>query len=201
MYIKQIKTIQNKGLLETFVYGLQILFLKISSICKIFFLRFRGYNIDYSVLIRGNVFFFQSTKKAIIIAHNSILGKHTRISGGGKGKVTIGSNVLVDDFTYIMAHEKIEIGKDTKIAAFCFITDFNHKYEDRRKPLVSQGYETKPVYIGNNVWIGTHVVVLPGVTIGNGSVIGAGSVVTKNIPSHSIAVGNPARVIKSVKKH
>ncbi len=56
----------------------------------------------------------------------------------------------------------------------------------------------KPVRIGDNVWIGGSVTILPGVTIGDNVTIGAGSVVTKNIPSNSIAVGNPCKVIKAL---
>lgn len=52
--------------------------------------------------------------------------------------------------------------------------------------------------IGRNCWIGGNVTILPGVTIGEGSTIGAGSVVVKDIPSHSIAVGNPCVVIKEL---
>ena len=56
----------------------------------------------------------------------------------------------------------------------------------------------KPVTIGNNVWIGGSVTILAGVTIGDNCTIGAGSVVTRDIPANSIAVGNPARVVKRV---
>ena len=52
--------------------------------------------------------------------------------------------------------------------------------------------------MGNNVWIGGNVVVLPGVTIGDNVVIGAGSVINKDIPSNSVAVGNPCKVIKEI---
>ena len=54
----------------------------------------------------------------------------------------------------------------------------------------------KPVIIGNNVWIGGSVTILPGVTIGDNVSIGAGSVVVNDIPSNSVAVGNPCKVIK-----
>ena len=57
----------------------------------------------------------------------------------------------------------------------------------------------KPVVIGDNTWITSNVTILPGVTIGSNTVIGAGSVVTKDIPADSVAVGNPARVVKKVK--
>ncbi len=56
----------------------------------------------------------------------------------------------------------------------------------------------EPVTIGNNVWIGGSVTILPGVTIGDNVTIGAGSVVTKDIPSNSIAVGNPCKAIKTI---
>lgn len=56
----------------------------------------------------------------------------------------------------------------------------------------------KPIQIGNDCWIGGGAIILPGITIGNNCVIGAGSVVTKNIPDDSLAVGNPAKVIKKL---
>lgn len=59
--------------------------------------------------------------------------------------------------------------------------------------------QTAPVTIGDNVWIGGGAIILPGVTIGDHVVIGAGSVVTKDIPSHTIAYGNPCRVIRENK--
>ena len=56
---------------------------------------------------------------------------------------------------------------------------------------------SQPVLIGSDVWIGYGATVLSGVTIGDSTVIGAGSVVTKDIPSNSIAAGNPARVLNA----
>ena len=59
--------------------------------------------------------------------------------------------------------------------------------------------QTAPVTIGDNVWIGGGAILMPGVTIGNNVVIGAGSVVTKDIPDHTIAYGNPCRVMRENK--
>jgi acetyltransferase-like isoleucine patch superfamily enzyme len=59
-----------------------------------------------------------------------------------------------------------------------------------------QGFDIREVVIEENVYIGSNSVILPGVTIGKNSVIGAGSVDTKDIPPFSLAVGNPARVVK-----
>ncbi len=55
-----------------------------------------------------------------------------------------------------------------------------------------------PITIGNNVWLGGGVIVCPGVTIGENSVIGAGSVVTRDVPSHTFAAGNPCRAIRAL---
>ena len=60
---------------------------------------------------------------------------------------------------------------------------------------------TKPIKIGDNVYIGNNVIILPGVTIGNNVVIGAGAVVSKSIPDNSVAVGVPARVIKTADEY
>ena len=65
--------------------------------------------------------------------------------------------------------------------------------------LYNEGLEkAEPITIGDNVWIGGDVTILPGVTIGEGSVIGAGSVVTKDIPDHVVAAGNPCRVLRNI---
>lgn len=60
---------------------------------------------------------------------------------------------------------------------------------------------TKPIKVGNDVYIGNNVIILPGVTIGNHVVIGAGAVVSKNIPDNAVAVGIPAKVIKTADEY
>lgn len=88
----------------------------------------------------------------------------------------------------------IFIGDDVLLGHNVTIATLNHLVDpDKRSGMVP-----KPVKIGNKVWIGSNSTILPGVTIGNNSIVGAGSVVTKDIPANSIAVGNPARVKKSI---
>lgn len=60
---------------------------------------------------------------------------------------------------------------------------------------------TKPIIVGNDVYIGANTMILGGVTIGNKVIIGCGSIITKDIPDNSVAVGSPARVIKSADEY
>jgi len=110
----------------------------------------------------------------IQMGNNSSFNKDCWVSGGGG--LNIGNNVL--------------------IGPKVIIHSANHNYCKMDQLIINQGHTFKHVNIGNDVWIGAGVIVLPGVTIENGCVIGAGSVVTKNIPSYSVAVGNPAKVVK-----
>ena len=111
----------------------------------------------------------------------------------GKRNVSIGNNVGLGSFTHIWGGGGVTIGNDVLIAAHCCIASVGHDTTAKRMSATSVYNE---VIIEDDVWLGYNVVVLPGVRIGVGSVIGAGSVVTSNIPPYSIAVGNPAKVIK-----
>ncbi|MGB6297270.1 MAG: acyltransferase [Rivularia sp. (in: cyanobacteria)] len=91
----------------------------------------------------------------------------------------------------------VKIGKRCLIAAHSGIFANNHNYADPLKYIADQGVTRKGITIEDDCWLGHAVTVIDGITIGKGSVIGAGSVVTKDIPPYSIAVGTPARVIKS----
>ncbi len=91
----------------------------------------------------------------------------------------------------------IKIGKRCMIAAHSGIYANQHNFTDPLKPIKYQGITRKGIVIEDDCWLGHGVTVLDGVTIGQGSVIGAGAVVNKDIPPFSVAVGAPARVIKS----
>ena len=91
----------------------------------------------------------------------------------------------------------IRIGDDVLLASNVLVTNENHGMDpELDTPYMNQQLTAKDVEIGDGCWIGEKVCILPGVFIGKKCVIGAGSVVVKSIPDYSIAVGNPARVIK-----
>ena len=111
---------------------------------------------------------------------------------------TVGDNFYMNVNFKLMDSGKITIGDNVFIAPnVCIITE-EHAMDVQQR---LEGLEyTHPVHIGDNVWICTGALILPGVTIGAGSIIGAGSVVTKDIPPHSLAVGNPCRVIRKLNR-
>jgi acetyltransferase-like isoleucine patch superfamily enzyme len=90
----------------------------------------------------------------------------------------------------------VTIGESSICAQNCFIGGQSHIFQDVSKDFLRQGVEIKQVVIGKNVWIGSNAVILLGVKIGDNSVIGAGSTVVEDIPPYSLAVGNPARIVK-----
>ncbi len=111
--------------------------------------------------------------------------------------VSIGDRCLIGKGSGIVGHFQITIGNDVWTGHQVYITDQNHGYEDVDRPISQQSQPEEPVVIGDGTWLGFGSVVLPGVTIGKHVVIGANSVVTHDIPDYSVAVGVPARVVKS----
>lgn len=110
--------------------------------------------------------------------------------------ISVGKNFYANHNLVILDATKVEIGDNVFIAPDCGIYAAGHPLdaEDR-----NTGLEYAfPVKIGNNVWIGGHVCIMPGVTIGDNAVIAGGSVVVKDIPSGTLAGGNPCRVIRKI---
>ncbi|HZL12488.1 MAG TPA: acyltransferase [Prolixibacteraceae bacterium] len=139
------------------------------------------------------------TRMDVMPFNNFVLGNNSTIEdfctvNNGVGDVLIGdrtrigmSNVLIGPVT---------IGNDVMLAQNIVLSGLNHGYEDVTIVPHKQPVTKKKITIEDEAWIGANVVVVAGVTIGKHAVIAAGSIVTRNIPPYSVAVGNPARIIK-----
>lgn len=149
-------------------------------------------------------------KNGIDLGVSLTTGPFCRIESFSKDRkksLVFGKNVQINDFVHINALNHVYIGDNVLIASKVFITDLAHgsyvgndfDSDPDIKP-IDRVLSSKDVNILDNVWIGENVSILPGVTIGKGSIIGSNSVVTKSIPERSIAVGNPAVVIKIYNK-
>lgn len=112
----------------------------------------------------------------------------------GSGDVILGDRVRVGIGSVIIG--PVTMGNGSGLGQHVFVAGFNHGYDDGTKNSSVQPVVIKPVIIEDEAHIGANSVITAGVTIGKRSQVGAGSVVTKSIPPFSVAVGNPARVIK-----
>ena len=109
--------------------------------------------------------------------------------------IRVGKNFFANFNLVILDEAPVTFGDNVFVAPNCGFYTAGHPVDAPERNI---GLEyARPITVGNDVWIGAGVSVLPGVTIGSNCVIGAGSVVTRDIPSNSIAVGNPCRVIKT----
>lgn len=147
---------------------------------------------------KGSVI-YRSVRKDItpfnkfIIDHHSVVESYS-VLNNAVGDISIGCNSRIGMANTIIG--PVSIGNNVNLAQNVVISGLNHNYEDIEKNIDVQGISKGLIKIENNVWIGANVVILAGTTIGTHSCVGAGSVVTKDIPPYSVAVGNPARIIK-----
>lgn len=148
--------------------------------------------------------------KYIKIGEDSSFGRYVVLTAWDKinnmkysPQIIIGTNCNFGDFLNLTSTNIIEIGNNVLTGRWVTITDNSHGesifqhmcLDPEKRPVISKGKIT----IRDNVWIGDKVTILAGVTIGEGCIIGANSVITKDIPPYCVAVGIPAKVIKSVK--
>lgn len=128
----------------------------------------------------------------IDIGTDCLLKDRVYLRAGIEGHISIDDRAALNSFVQMYGHGGIKIGKDTQIGPNTVLTTTGHDY-------LSSALETEflEINIGERVWIGGNCTILGGVHIGDQAVIGAGAVVTKDIPARSVAVGVPARVIRS----
>ena len=151
--------------------------------------------IDSSIIILG-VAEIQGTAN-ITLGKNLYLYRELYFETQASGKITIGDSVVISRGVHLVAFSYIRIGHGVMIGEYCSIRDANHRLSKTHN-MRNTGHDSQPINIAENVWIGRGATILPGVTIGKGAVIGANAVVTKDIPEHSIALGIPAKVIRTI---
>lgn len=201
--IKKIKFIINdKGMFFLISLTLKIIYFKFYS------KKFKNANGIY--LKKG---FMISGHKNISLGFNFRAGLSLRLEAitsyhkqHFKPNLIIGDNVFINDYVHIGCVNYIKIGNNVLMASKIYIGDHNHGYYGAKDAALHEKVDVPPsdrllsknlsIIIEDNVWVGESVSILPGSFIGRGAIIGANSVVNGVIPPSTIAVGNPALVVK-----
>jgi lipopolysaccharide O-acetyltransferase len=182
-----IKTLKSLGFLGSFRLVLTLIF------SKIFFPTARIVRYPFYIRNEGelNIGVGFSANTGLVL---DVFGKNSQL--------IIGDNVMANYRLHIGSAKYIKIGSNTLFGSDCTVMDHSHGgyngafQSDPSVPPVKRDLISSPIVIGNNCWFGDRVFIIQGVTIGDGVIVGAGSIVTKDIPSNSLAVGVPAKIIK-----
>jgi len=171
----------------------------------------------FSILISGS--FHKFGKRSVIQPPLRISGEARMVIGSGvfigpnswllvmgdgdnhSPAIHIGDGVSAVGSLTISAIRSVMLEDQVLLAKNVYISDHMHRYSQIGVSVMSQGLENiEPVCIKKGAWIGQNVIICPGVTIGENAVVGANSVVNDSIPDFSLAVGAPAKVVKSLKQ-
>lgn len=127
------------------------------------------------------------------LGQGSIIEDFSTVNNG-VGDVLIGKKTIIGMSCTLIG--PVSIGDDVMLAQNIVVSALNHEYKDVSISPSMQKVICKPIVISDRVWIGANCVITAGVTLGKHCIVGAGSVVTKDVPDYSVAVGNPAKVVK-----
>ena len=113
--------------------------------------------------------------------------------------LSIGKRVQIGRSSFIGASNRVELADDVLLGPYVTIVDHTHRYLDHGCPIREQGITQGGfVKVGAGAWFGAGATVLGhrGITIGENAVVAAHAVLTKDLPAHCVAIGNPARIVK-----
>lgn len=129
------------------------------------------------------------------VGHGAVVIPHLRCSYGTN--VRLGARAFINAGAFLMDDAPTVVGADARIGPAAQLVTAQHPVEDHERR--REGWERAlPIEVGDNAWLGASVTVCPGVSIGRDTVVGAGSVVVHDLPERVLAVGVPARVVRTL---
>jgi acetyltransferase-like isoleucine patch superfamily enzyme len=130
----------------------------------------------------------------ITIGSGVFIGRNTILSCKN-GDIAIADGANVGFNCEIFSGSSVSIGRDTLLAAYCYVIGGDHDFSDPSAAVLAQGRRSAGVAIGDGAWLGAGAKILDGVTVGDRAIVGAGAVVRESVPAAAIAVGVPARIV------
>ncbi len=146
--------------------------------------------IDDNVLVDAK----GASNRGITIGSGVFVGRNSILSSKN-GDIDLADGVNIGFNCEVFSASRVTIGRDTLLAAYCYVIGGDHDWSDPAASVLEQGRTSAGVSIGAGAWLGAGVKVLDGATIGDRAVVGAGAVVKGDVPASAIAVGMPARVV------
>ena len=134
------------------------------------------------------------SNRGIAIGSGVFIGRNTILSCKN-GDITIEDGANIGFNCEVFSASRVRIGRDTLLAAYCYVIGGDHDFSDPSRAVLEQGRRSAGVDIGEGAWLGAGAKVLDGVTIGNHAIVGAAALVREAVPNGAIAVGIPARVV------
>lgn len=160
-------------------------------------LRFHGAKVGRRLRVERNVRFRYRLHKDITIGDDVYIGANGTFDVPPGCRLHIGHRASLNVGVFVGGNTAIYIGSDVLVGEYASIRDAGHGIDDPDMPINRQPMVSKPVRIANNVWLGRGVCILPGAVVGEGSVIGANAVVHGEIAPGAVAVGIPAKTIRT----
>lgn len=136
------------------------------------------------------------TNRGIDVGRGVFLGRGTILSCKD-GDIALGDHVNIGFHSEVFSGSRVVVGRYGLFAAYTYLVGGGHAFEREGAPVILQERTSRGIELGENVWLGTGAKVLDGVRIGRDVVVGANAVVTSDLPDGAVAVGVPARVVRT----
>jgi acetyltransferase-like isoleucine patch superfamily enzyme len=135
-----------------------------------------------------------TSNTGITIGNGVFVGRNSILSCKN-GDIDLADGANIGFNCELFSASRVSIGRDTLLAAYCYVIGGDHDFSDGSQAIISQGRKSEGVSVGAGAWLGAGAKVLDGVSIGDGAVIGAAAVVRSAVPARAIAVGVPAKIV------
>lgn len=152
--------------------------------------------IGNNVTLRRNVEIRAHGESNLTIGDNCRIDRGVRLLSNNTASLTLKKGVRIGLYSVFNGGDSITVGENTLISGFVYLQTSMHKYKGKGS-IQSQGYDHKPIILGDDVWIGTHAVIFPGVVLEEGCIVGSSSVVNKSFEKYAIIAGAPAKLLKN----
>jgi acetyltransferase-like isoleucine patch superfamily enzyme len=134
------------------------------------------------------------SNRGITIGSGVFIGRNTILSCKN-GDIDLAEGANIGFNCEIFSASAVSVGRDTLIAAYCYLIGGDHDFSDPSQPVLAQARRSAGVTVGAGAWLGAGAKLLDGVTVGDRAIVGAGAVVREHVPPSAIAVGVPAKIV------